>query len=131
MRPVRPANQAGDPLPAQVRLLFEAPRHAGGLPEGAGVRRGRAGKRRHGTEVEFALRTQGSKILEARYLAYGCPYTLAACEWLAGRVEGGQVGGGLPGQPEDWIRELGAPIERLGRLFVVEDALRTALEAVE
>lgn len=120
-----------DPLPVRVRQLFGAPLHGGGLPEGAGVRRGKAGRRSEGTEVEFALRLQGEQVVEARYLAYGCPYTLAACEWLAARLERTALAEGLPGSPEDWIRELGAPIERLGRLFVVEDALRLALEAVE
>ncbi|HTP40530.1 MAG TPA: hypothetical protein VMI92_13270 [Steroidobacteraceae bacterium] len=122
---------AADPLPARVRELFGSPTHGGALPEGEGVRRGRAGRRSEGTEVEFALRWQGDALVEARYLAYGCPYTLAACEWLADWLERTGPGRGLPGRPEDWIRELGAPIERLGRLFVVEDALRLALEAVE
>jgi NifU-like protein involved in Fe-S cluster formation len=111
--------------------LFGSASHGGRLADRPGVRRGRAGQRRNGTEVEFALRFQGSRIAEARYLAYGCPYTLAACEWLATQLEGRELANGLLGSPEDWIRELGAPIQRLGRLFVVEDALKRALEAVE
>ena len=68
-------------------------------------------------------------MLQARYRAYGCPYTLAACEWLATRLE--SAGGSGLGAPADWAQQLKIPQARLGRLLVVEDALIAALAAAD
>jgi hypothetical protein len=127
-----------DPLGPQVRRLFEALVHAG-EPRGAvadggatpadatRVVSGDAGRERRGTRVKFTLRLAGDRLLEVRYRAYGCPYTLAACEWLARRLEAG--GRALIGAPGEWAQELRIPPARMGRLLVVEDALRAALAA--
>ena len=58
---------------------------------GARCVRGEAGRERCGTRVRFVLRLAGGRVCEARYRAYGCPYTLAACEWLATRLRGPQA----------------------------------------
>jgi hypothetical protein len=42
-------------------------------------------------------------------------------------VEGRPVDGGIPGSPADWAREFEVPAEKLGRMLIVEDALRAAL----
>jgi NifU-like protein involved in Fe-S cluster formation len=79
--------------------------------------------------VRFMLRLLGERVLEARYRAYGCPYTLAACEWLARQLEAGardRLGG-----PAAWAARLRIPPAKLGRLLVVEDALRAALAAAD
>ena len=91
---------------------------------------GEAGRERHGTRVRFMLRLQGRRLREVRYRAYGCPHTLAACEWLARRLEGGQIGE-RPGAPADWAQQLQIPPAKLGRLLVVEDALMAALAAAD
>jgi NifU-like protein involved in Fe-S cluster formation len=135
-----------DPLGPQVRRLFEALAHAGepfaagataagatgAAATGAAATRvvsGDAGREQRGTRVRFTLRVAGDRLLEVRYRAYGCPYTLAACEWLARRLEGGGLA--LIGQPADWAQALQIPAARMGRLLVVEDALRAALAAAE
>jgi hypothetical protein len=143
---------SGDPLGPQVRRLFEALAHAGeprteiadsatgaaaaaaaaaATGDAAGVRvvYGDAGRELRGTRVKFMLRLAGEQLLEVRYRAYGCPYTLAACEWLARRLEAG--GRHLIGLPGEWAQELSIPPARMGRLLVVEDALRAALAAAD
>jgi hypothetical protein len=115
-----------DLLDPGVRRLFSSLRHTGAL-EGPGVARGEAGREQRGTRVRFALRRSGSTIIEARFQAYGCPHTLAVCEWLAQRLEAGE--GPQVGTPTEWARKLNIPAAKLGRLLVVEDALRAALEA--
>jgi hypothetical protein len=45
------------------------------------------------------------------------------CEGLRGRTRETLI----PGAPADWARARGVPDEKLGRLLVVEDALRACL----
>src|ERR1700685_4637775 len=114
---------ARDPLGPQVRGLFAQLRHAG-EPAATGPARvlcGEAGREQRGTRVRFMLHLDGERLLEVRYRAYGCPYTLAACEWLATLLERG--GRDSIGGPADWAQQLGIPPAKLGRLLVVEDAL--------
>jgi hypothetical protein len=125
---------SGDLLEPQVRRLFASLRHAGGrgaraeVDESPDIRivDGEAGREQRGTYVRFTLRLRGAEVLEARYQAYGCPHTLAVCEWLAEQLEAG--GWDSLGNPADWCRTLGVPIVKLGRLLVVEDALQAALQ---
>lgn len=131
-----------DPLGEPLRSLFSQLEHAGELAAvpnrslQSRVLRGRAGRRALGTQVHFGLQLAGLRIERARYRTYGCPYTLATCEWLARRLEGAQLpelsAAGLAhciGAPADWAAQLGIAPERLGRLLVIEDALQAAVEA--
>ena len=119
-----------DPLGREVRRLFAALAHAGepaaAAPAGASVRLacGEAGREQHGARVRFTLQLDGRRLVAVRYRAYGCPYTLAACEWLAQRLESGAPD--ALGGPTDWAQQLQIPAAKLGRLLVVEDALRAA-----
>ncbi len=134
-----------DPLAPPVRGLFAALRHAGetacgAMSAGGGAAEagaacntrivcGEAGHEQRGTRVRFMLHLLGGRLVAVRYRAYGCPYTLAACEWLAQRLEGG--GRDSIGGPADWAAQLSIPLARLGRLLVVEDALTAALAAAD
>jgi hypothetical protein len=126
-------------LNLQVRQLFANLSHAGhpgqAMPPGQRPRargekrvQGEAGRERRGTRVSFMLGVEGDRVVWARYRAYGCPYTLAVCEWLAGRLESGQ--GACIGTASDWGRALDIPASKLGRLLVVEDALQSALAQI-
>lgn len=112
-----------------VRQHFMTLSFAGSVPGTGQIVNGEAGSEALGTRVRFELRVERNRIQQARFRAYGCPYTLATCNWLAERLEGAMVAEAPPGGPEDWARTLGIPLERLGRLLVVEDALRAALGA--
>jgi NifU-like protein involved in Fe-S cluster formation len=126
-----------DPLPLPVRQLFTTLTHAGGPQQGiAQTARdeprwvsGEAGRERHGTRVRFLLRLDSGRLHEVRYRAYGCPHTLAACEWVSRQLE--SAGPERLGGPADWAAALQIPPARLGRLLVVEDALKAALEAAD
>jgi cysteine desulfurase len=84
---------------------------------------GEAGGPSQETWVRFHL-TAGSGIVKAaRFKAYGCPHTLAVVDWLTRRLPGRTRDDGPPGTPALWAEELSVPVERLGRLLVVEDAL--------
>jgi len=129
-----------DPLDPRVRSLFMDLAHAGDLAstaaDGEVACTGEAGRVADGTRVRFGLRLSGARVVEVRYRAYGCPFTLATCEWLARQLTGralseacGLAIGRAVGGPREWAAALGVPSQRLGRLLVVEDALRQAAGA--
>ncbi len=75
------------------------------------------------TWVRFHLTVEGGIVKAARFKAYGCPHTLAVTDSLTQRLRGRRRVDGPPGTPAIWSKELSVPVEKLGRLLVVEDAL--------
>ena len=132
-------------LSGEVRALFADLAHGGEMAAAAGVAAGsegifagEAGSREQGTLVRVQLRIglADRTVREMRYRAFGCPYTLAVCEWLARRIGGCTLrvlsGDGLAevvGTAARWCEGLGIPPGRLGRLLIIEDALFAALQA--
>jgi cysteine desulfurase len=108
-------------------LRLQAVAGAKAAAAGGRAASGEAGTREQGTWVRFMLNTTGPLIDQAECQVYGCPQTMAVCNWLAGRLRGRPWANPALGGPEDWARELGVPLDRLTRLLVVEDALRAAL----
>ncbi len=125
-----------DPLDPQIRSLFTALDHGSRLPPAgdlpaARVLKGEAGREALGTRVQFTLGVVDARVQSVRYQAYGCPHTLATCEWLARELEGRRPPlAGLAdflGGPLGWSECLRVPAQKLGRLLVIEDALRNTL----
>ncbi|HEX9139412.1 MAG TPA: iron-sulfur cluster assembly scaffold protein [Steroidobacteraceae bacterium] len=117
----------GAPLPAPVQQRFDRPAHAGVFPADThGVIEGRAGNPALGTQVWFQWRVADGAVAEARFRAFGCPYTLAVCDFIAAGLNGGQPPQPWQGDPHSWAAALSVPPERLGRLLIIEDALRDA-----
>jgi cysteine desulfurase len=109
---------------------FHAPPRLPRFPKGSpptGISQGRAGRRPEGTEVCFEFEIAEGFVKSARFSAYGCPHTLAVAAWLCEVLEGAPIETGLPGTPADWAARFEVPTEKLGRLLIVEDALRAAL----
>jgi cysteine desulfurase len=75
------------------------------------------------TWVRFHLTVEAGIVKAARFKAYGCPHTLAVMDWLTRRLPGRARDDGPPGTPARWAEELSVPVEKLGRLLVIEDAL--------
>jgi cysteine desulfurase len=75
------------------------------------------------TWVRFHLTVEDGIVKSARFKAYGCPHTLAVMESLTHRLPGRRRVDGPPGTPAIWGEELSVPVEKLGRLLVIEDAL--------
>lgn len=111
-----------------TRRHFESPARVGTL-SGPDCHRGAAGSRSTGTWVQFDVRLSGGTIAEIRFLAFGCPHVIAAAAWVAEHAEGGPADPALPQSLQTLRERLEAPIEKLGRLFVVEDAWLAALQA--
>jgi cysteine desulfurase len=73
--------------------------------------------------VRFKLHIQDGVVKSALFKAYGCPHTLAVAAWVAERLRGRARADLAPGTPAEWAEALAVPVEKLGRLLVVEDAL--------
>ena len=114
---------------ARVRLLFGSLEGAGELPAAAGAAvSGEAIALDRLAWVQFAARVDGGRIADCRFRAFGCPHTLAAASFAAAQLRGAPVDAGFALDAGRLARELEAPAEKMGRLLVVEDALRDLLE---
>ncbi len=122
------AVQAGT-LSAPVSELFSQLRGAGTLPDSAGaVLRGEAGQETGAAWVRLHLLVRDDTVIEARFQALGCPHTLATASWLTMQLAGRKRSEAQPGSPPTWARTLQVPVEKLGRLLLIEDALHAALQ---
>lgn len=128
--PVLPARLAvqGDTLSPLVRELFSRLDGAGSLAAMPGtVLHGEAGEHSREVWVRLHLRVHADTVIEARFQALGCPHTLATASWLAMQLTGRKRFEAQPGCPHTWAQTLQVPVEKLGRLLLIEDALHAAL----
>ena len=98
-----------------------------GASAGAGWLTGEAGGPGQETWVRFQLRTEGDIVKDARFQAFGCPHTLDVAGWVCGELKGRRRAALAPGKPADWAASRSVPVEKLGRLLVIEDAVRACL----
>jgi NifU-like protein involved in Fe-S cluster formation len=111
-----------------TRRYFEMPASAGQLA-GPLVYRGAAGNREHGTWVQFDLQAASGTLNAVRFLAFGCPHTIAVSAWVAEQAVGKPVNRRLPSGLNDISLRFAVPQEKLGRLLIVEDAWLAAIDA--
>ncbi len=114
-----------------TRRYFVSAANVGELT-GAGVFRGAAGSRAQGTWVQFDLQISAGAVSAARFLAFGCPHTIAVSAWLAGSAVGRPVKPLLPVGVQELRDRFAVPVEKMGRLLIIEDAwLAAAIPALE
>jgi hypothetical protein len=53
---------------------------------------------------------------------------VAAASWLTQQLAGRRRAEAQPGTPAEWARTLAIPVEKLGRLLIIEDALHKVLQ---
>jgi cysteine desulfurase len=119
----------GETLGPAVQALFSRLQGAGTLADSAGrVLRGEAGSPAAEAWVRLHLRVNADTVIEARFQALGCPHTLATASWLVLQLAGRRRSEAQPGSPRAWAQALAVPVEKLGRLLLIEDALHAALQ---
>jgi NifU-like protein involved in Fe-S cluster formation len=111
-----------------TRAHFERPDAAGEL-EGAGTVRAAAGDRAQGTWVQFDVRVEAGLVQAVRFRAFGCPHVIAACDVTAAEAVGHAARAALPVGVQVLRERLDAPVAKLGRLLVLEDAWLAAMRA--
>jgi len=105
---------------------FESAANAGELT-GPGVFRGAAGNRAQGTWVQFDLQIKAGLVSAAKFLAFGCPHAIAVAAWLAEQAVGGYVVPQLPQSVQALRDRFDVPVEKMGRLLIIEDAWLAAV----
>ncbi len=90
---------------------------------------GEAGAQRLGTWIRFVIEVEDTTVREARLQVYGCPHTIAACNHVRQHLPGRRLDALQPGSPEQWRQAVNAPVEKLGRMLIIEDALASIVRA--
>ncbi len=109
-----------DPYSPLVREYFAAPAHAGNLADGV-----TAGIGAQGVRVALSGSESDGRIRALRFRAWGCPHLIAACECFCRRYEGQPVGSLVAFRAADIMQILPVPVEKTGRILVLEDAVRS------
>jgi len=105
---------------------FESAAGAGVL-SGPAAFRGAAGSRDQGTWVQFDVQVGSGVIQAARFLAFACPHTIAVAAWVVEHAVGQAIRAMLPESVEDLSRRFAVPVQKRGRLLIIEDAWLAAL----
>jgi len=111
---------SADPYSAQVRELFAAPAHAGDIAGGEVVSL---------SDQDVRLRLSGSAtggtVDALRFRAWGCPHVIAAAEAVCSALEGRPLTDLENYAVADVMQNLAVPVEKTGRILVIEDAVRS------
>ena len=116
----------------EVRRRFFGPNCFGDWESKPGeVFQGSAQDTTQGVWVRFDAQIAHGRVAAVRYQTFGCPHTVAA----ASAVAEGWMGAAVGQPPVFDVRrvadDLAVPVEKLGRLLLVEDAARRCWSAMD
>jgi NifU-like protein involved in Fe-S cluster formation len=109
-----------DPYSSIVRELFARPSHSGAL-EGAF----QSYVDDQGLRIRLYATVSGDRIDRLRFQAWACPHVIAAAEAFCADCEGAPVEDLLEFSSSDLMQSLAVPVEKTGRILVLEDAVRS------
>jgi nitrogen fixation NifU-like protein len=115
-----------DPYNETVRALFFAPQHAGSLSRDYGqMLFASVAESDKGSRLELAAGIAEEVIVEMRFKVWGCPHLIAAAEALCKEREHGAIAGLSVFEPAEIMARLAIPVEKTGRILLLEDALKS------
>jgi NifU-like protein involved in Fe-S cluster formation len=111
---------SADPYSPLVRRYFAGAAHSGDLNDAETV-----DIDEQGVQIRLAATYADGKILALAFRAWGCPHVIAACEGFCAEFEGKPLVslGGF--RAADIMQKLSVPVEKTGRILVLEDAVRS------
>lgn len=119
------------PYSELVKRYFANPVHAGRLPdEYNDAIVGEAAESETGARVVLSAVVDQETIRFMRYQVFGCPHLIAAAEAFCDEVEGRPVSALTALDVPGLMDRLAIPVEKTGRLFVLEDAAKALHIAV-
>ena len=117
---------------SEVEERFLSPSRVGEFEEGTpGLVSGEAQDRTLNVWIRFQVQVLDGAIRAARFNVYGCPYTVAAADWAAEWLEGRPGAALAKLEMRERRRALGVPLEKLGKLLLIEDAAAQCLKELE
>ena len=75
--------------------------------------------------MQLAIGIEDGEIKECRFRVFGCPHLIAAAEWLCSHAEGETLIDLAKFRAKDCMQQLAVPVEKTGRLLLLEDAIRS------
>ena len=109
---------------------FEAPSKARELPPGTpGLVSGEAEDRTLHVWVRFELQLADGVVSRVGFEVFGCPHTVAAASAVADWLEGRSVPEARGLSVREVCAELAVPVEKLGKLLRIEDAVTACWRA--
>ena len=122
----------GNPYNQEVRALFGALVHAGDIkgdyPQVVVVE---TQESEQGARLVLSAGVKQWKIAEIRFRAWGCPHLLAGAEVFCSAMEGVPVNAFSHFGVVDLIERLDVPVQKTGRMLLIEDAARKLAAAME
>ena len=107
-----------------VRALFRSPAHAGDLQgEYDSTLHADVSEGGHGARLTMQAGIADTTIRELRFRVWGCPHLIAAAEATCAALEGHSVNALKNWKVANITQKLSVPIEKSGRILLVEDAL--------
>ena len=120
------------PYNAAVRAAFRDPRHAAAALAGSGQRfESRASESLSGAQIVLIAVVDDGVLGAFRFRVFGCPHLIAAAEACCERFEGGPVKELQNFAVSDLMETLGVPVEKTGRILLLEDAVRLLLRQID
>ena len=109
-----------DPYSPRVRALFDKPAHAGKVDGGQAVL-----VEDQGLRIGLSASVEAGDLHAVRFEAWGCPHVIAAAEAFCAHIEGEPARKLLEFSAADLMQSLSVPVEKTGRILVLEDAIRS------
>lgn len=115
-----------DPYNDEVRARFANPVHAGDLqgsyPE---TRAADMAESAHGARIVLFAGLDDGKIAALRFRAWGCPHLVAAAELYCSDKEGQEIKELSRLDVNEYMDRLSVPIEKTGRILLLESAAKS------
>lgn len=108
---------------------FGRPRNAGRFAPAFDIIEGCAGSLAQGARFALSARVRDDRIAEVRFEAYGCPHCIAAGSLLSERLSGATQADLRAWTWREAAEDLQIPLEKRGRLLILEDAVRALATA--
>ena len=114
----------------EVQQRFHSLQRVGEFAAGTpGLVTGEAEDRTLNVWVRVQVQVVGTVIRSVRFRVFGCPHMLAAAGWVAEALQGRERNALRELDMHEIRQTLDAPLEKLGKLLVLEDALQACWRA--
>ena len=117
---------SADPYNRTVRAYFADAEHRGDVRDGA------VGYcEDQGMRVRLSAEVEDGMITRLAFRAWGCPHVIAAAEAVCRQFEGRAAAELEQFTSGQIMRDLAVPVEKTGRILVLEDTVRSLGRAIQ